>query len=37
MHELEITYSVGTDRGGREAARELVIPNWKTEELGQLF
>ena len=37
MHELEITYSVGVDRSGRPASRELVITNWDTAQLGQLF
>ena len=37
MHDLEITYAVGVDRTGREASRELVITNWDTTALGDLF
>ena len=37
FYELEITYSVGVARAGREASRELVITNWEPDALGQLF
>lgn len=37
FYELEITYSVGVARAGREASRELVITNWDQGGLGQLF
>lgn len=37
FHGLEITYTVGVDRGGREPSRELVITNWEQDDLGQLF
>lgn len=36
MHDLEITYSVGT-ADARRASRELVITNWEISDLGQLF
>lgn len=36
MHDLEITYSVGT-ADSRRASRELVITNWEISDLGQLF
>ena len=35
--ELEITYSTGSNRDGRNASRELVITNWEPSELGGLF
>jgi DNA adenine methylase len=37
MLDLEITYSLGSDRTGRGAARELVITNWSPDAFGQLF
>ncbi|WP_374245506.1 DNA adenine methylase [Zoogloea sp.] len=37
MYDLEITYSVGVERAGRAAARELVIMNWDEGGGGQLF
>ena len=37
MYDLEITYSVGVERAGRAAARELVIMNWEEGGGGQLF
>lgn len=33
--ELEIMYSVGVERAGRAASRELVIMNWEADALGQ--
>lgn len=37
MLDLEITYSLGTDRTGRGATRELVITNWPPDAFDQLF
>jgi DNA adenine methylase len=37
MHDLEITYTVGVEREGRKASKELVITNWNPEVMGQLF
>ena len=37
MHDLEITYNVGTERAGRQASQELVITNWDSTALGDLF
>jgi DNA adenine methylase len=38
MHDkLEVTYSVGTERVGREPSQELVITNWDPSAMGGLF
>lgn len=37
MHELEITYTVGTADARKAPSRELVIMNWEQDALGQLF
>lgn len=37
MHELDITYTVGTGQARRKASKELVIMNWEAGSLGQLF
>ncbi|MNT96767.1 hypothetical protein D3C72_2389410 [compost metagenome] len=37
MMGLDIKYSVANAQGKPDTSRELVITNWKPEELGQLF
>jgi DNA adenine methylase len=37
FHSLEITYTVGINRGSRDLSRELVITNWELSSSGQLF
>ncbi|WP_416053144.1 DNA adenine methylase [Cupriavidus basilensis] len=37
MMGLDIKYSVANAQGHPQASQELVITNWKPEELGQLF
>jgi DNA adenine methylase len=37
MLDLSIKYSVGNANGGPSTSRELVITNWESAPLGQLF
>jgi hypothetical protein len=37
MMGLDIKYSVANAQGRPQTSRELVIMNWKQEDLGQLF
>lgn len=37
FYELDITYSVGSNRAGSKASKELIICNWEPAALGGLF